>query len=78
MGEAEEEGRGEKDRVGSKDLREEGRVLVTHCSGNSSGQGVVGYASAPRGLEVDLNRDLKQTKYRRGPGIFLVCLITHF
>lgn len=38
----EEEGRGEKrkkDRVGNKDRREEDGVVVTHCSGNSSGQG---------------------------------------
>lgn len=54
-------------------------MLVTHCNGNSSGQGVVGYMrQPPEDLEVDLNRDLKQTKYRRGLGISLVCLITQF
>lgn len=37
------EKRGKKDRVGNRGLREEGRALVTHCSGNSSDQGVVGY-----------------------------------
>lgn len=39
--------RAKKDRVGNKDLREEERVLVTHCGGNSSGQRVVGYMRQP-------------------------------